>query len=73
MKARFTTAEVAQILNVEKEEARHLIKFLEVSEMAKCMGERPSEGRGKSEKVYSFDEGYEKRLCGMLLAAKLTG
>jgi len=70
---RFTISEVAQKLDVEKDIARGLVKFLEAVFEAEPMGDRPSvSGRGRAEGVYEFRDGFEKRIEKRLEKAILT-
>ena len=70
---RFTIAEIAARLDVEKETARGLVKYLEAFGAAMPMGARaPVNGRGRAEVVFEFREGFEKRLAKELEKAKLA-
>lgn len=70
---RHTISDVADALQVEKDAARGLVKFLETVGLARPMGERPPvNGLGRAEKVYEMVEGYEGKLCDLLEAAKLS-
>lgn len=62
---RYTIAEVADKLHVEKDLARGLVKFLEHYGDAEAMGTRPL-ARGRAETVYEFREGFEKRMMQRL-------
>lgn len=69
---RYTVAEVAVKLEVEKEIARGLMKFLMEVGLCEWKGDRKSDGPGKAEHVYSFKDGYEKRLQEMLEESTLS-
>ncbi len=50
-----TVAEVAEILGIEVEAARGLVKFLEATGSATFRGKRPTEsGRGQGQNVYTL-------------------
>lgn len=71
--ARYTVAEIADKLGVERETARGFVKFLVELKLVDFKGERPSEsGRGKAQHVYEFADGYEKVLTARLKRAELT-
>lgn len=73
-KMRLTIADVAQRLDVDKEIARGLVKFIVDANLARSMGERrPESGRGRAEAVYLFEEDFEKRLAVILKRGKLSG
>lgn len=57
---RYTIADVAIRVGVEKDLARGLVKFLEHFGEAVAMGTRPVE-RGRAETVYEFRGGFEAR------------
>lgn len=70
---RYTIFEVAKRLNVEREDARGLVRFLVSIGLAQLMGERrPEGGRGSAEKVYVFADNFEQTLCTTLTQARLT-
>lgn len=71
---RYTVAEVAERLGVDREVARGLVRFLSDADvgLAEFRGERRPDGRGKAEHVYEFSEGFEARLAEFLTAAKLV-
>ena len=70
MSARFSVNDVAERLDVEREAARGLVKLLVELDLAKQVGERrPESGRGKSEGVYNFVEGFEDSLAKTLKVA----
>jgi predicted ArsR family transcriptional regulator len=70
---RYTVNEVAEKLDVEREVARGLVRFLVDKHLASLRGERkPESGRGKAENVYSFADDFEKRLGMLLKRAALT-
>lgn len=70
---RYTVAEIAEALQVEKDTARGLVRFLEEIGEAQNMGTRPaSAGKGRAENVYELSEGFEVRLCDFLEDARLT-
>lgn len=71
MRERLTVSEIADRLDVEKEDARGFIHFLIARGLADCMGDRKPVGRGKPEKVYSFVTGFEKLLVANLKRAGL--
>lgn len=67
MTERFTIAELAAHLNVDREIVRGLIRFLIAVDLADQKGERRLEGgRGKAEHVYSFRENFDGRLVEIL-------
>jgi predicted ArsR family transcriptional regulator len=73
MQPRFTVAEIAERLKVDREIARGLVRFLSEIEIALIKGERkPENGRGRSETVYAFEEDFENTLVDVLKEAKLT-
>ena len=73
MNPRYTVNDVAEKLDVEREVARGLVRFLVDKHLASLRGERkPESGRGKAENVYSFADDFEKRLGMMLKRASLT-
>jgi len=70
---RFTVTEVAEKLDVDREVARGLIRFLVERDLSSLQGERkPESGRGKAENVYAFADDFEKRLATILKRAELT-
>lgn len=73
MQPRFTVAEIAERLQVDREIARGLVRFLSEINLALVKGERkPDNGRGKAETVYAFEEDYANTLVDVLKEAKLT-
>lgn len=72
MNPRFSVADVADRLNVGREEARGLVRFLVAAGLAEFKGERRSEGRGKAEHVYAFVDDFERLLASKLKRAKLV-
>lgn len=70
--ARHTVSEVAEILKIERETARGLVKFLSEVDLIVFKGERPATGRGKPEKVYEFTSGFDRALAAMLKRANLS-
>ena len=73
MNPRYTVNEVAEKLDVEREVARGLVRFLVDKHLAELRGERkPESGRGKAENVYAFTYDFEKRLGMLLKRASLT-
>lgn len=62
---RYTIADVAMRIGVEKDLARGLVKFLEHFGEAEPMGTRPIE-RGRAETVYEFRDGFEARMMTRL-------
>lgn len=70
---RLSIVDVAERLKVEPEIARGFVKLLVGYGLAKPVGERPSRtGRGRSEAVFLFEEGYEQGLAHELLKAGLV-
>jgi hypothetical protein len=70
---RLTTTEIATKLNATDRDAVYgLMKFLVACNLAENCGVRKSSGRGRGESVYSFTDGFEKKVATLLLAAKLT-
>ena len=73
MKPRWTVGQIGERLEVERETARGLVKFLEDRGYARAMGERrPASGLGRAEKVYEFAEGFHRMISEILGDADLT-
>lgn len=71
--ARFTVAEVAEKLGIEREVTRGLVKFMVEAKIVEFKGERaPENGRGKPQHVYEFSDGFDRALASMLKRANLT-
>lgn len=73
MSNRLTVTEISERLDVDKEEARGLVRYLVAVGLVELKGERkPESGRGKAENVYSFEVGFEKILVANLKRAKFN-
>lgn len=69
---RHTITDIAERLHVDKDLVRGFVKFLENIALCEFRGTRPSTGNGAAEKVYEFEEGYEKTLMKFLSDGRLT-
>ena len=70
---RYTIAEVAEKLELEREVARGLVKLLLHLELATDMGTRPHEsGRGRAEAVYHFNQDFEQHVAEFLRRGELS-
>lgn len=68
---RYTVGEVAEKLDISKDAARGLIKFLVEIGVARLRGERPS-ARGRGEYVYSLSDGIDTLVAARLRRAHLA-
>lgn len=66
---RYTIAEIAEKLGVDKEHARGLVKYLVAVKLVSEMGVRRAES-GRGENLYSFVDEFEKVLVAYLRRAK---
>jgi len=64
---RYTIAEIAAKLKVDREDARGFVKFLVAKDLAELRGERS--GRGAPEKLYALEEHFEETLAEMIARA----
>ena len=63
MSARYTVAEIAERLGVDRESARGFVRFALDASLVTDRGVRtPERGRTGTEKVYSFASEFEKEL-----------
>lgn len=71
MAARYTVAEVAKRLIVDREVARGLVRFVVAVGLARECGLRYTSGVPAGEKVYEFDGGWEEGMKKVLSSAKI--